>query len=64
MASQKQKGGKKNRKHGRNKKQCELYRNQQTREKNKARRLKKHLSRHPGDIGAEAILKDLPKVKV
>jgi len=43
------KGGKKNRKHGRNKKWCTLYEKLGTRQKNKAKRLARHLLRHPFD---------------
>lgn len=52
MASTKQKAGKKNRKHGRNKLFCERYRREGRREKNKAIRLRKHLRRHPRDTVA------------
>lgn len=41
--------GKKNRKHGRNKKWCEAYRLRGQREKNKAKRLAKHRKAHPND---------------
>jgi hypothetical protein len=43
------KGGKKNRKVGRNAKWCERYRLSNRRERNKLKRLNKHLARHPGD---------------
>lgn len=42
-------GGKKGRKIGRNKKSCELYRAQHRRERNKIRKIKKYLKRHPND---------------
>lgn len=42
-------GGKKNRKHGRNQKWCDRYRATGQREKNKAKRLIKHLKVHPSD---------------
>jgi hypothetical protein len=53
------KGGKKNRKYGRNARRCEIYRSTHQRERNKVVRLKKHLSRFPGDVLAEAKLADL-----
>lgn len=55
--------GKKGRKMGRNLVWCANYRNQQTREKNKARKIAKHLKIHPGDTDALKVLKTLPKVK-
>lgn len=45
MAEQARKRGKKNRKHGRNKKSCEQYRKTGQREKNKARKHARHLKR-------------------
>jgi len=42
-------GGKKNRKHGRNKVWCQAYRARGQREKNKAVRLYKHFARHSID---------------
>lgn len=47
-AGGKQKSG--NRKHGRNKTKCERYRACKTREKNKVRKLSKHIKRHPNDL--------------
>ena len=44
----KTKGG--NKKHGRDKTQCERYRAAGIREKNKARKHRKHIKRHPNDI--------------
>lgn len=44
------KRGKKNRKHGRNKRWCELYRQRGQRELNKARRQARHAKRHPNDV--------------
>lgn len=52
MAGIKAKGGKKNRKHGRNKKSCERYRLEGRAGKNKTRRLKRHAKRHPNDSQA------------
>ena len=43
------KKGKKNRKFDRNRIWCQAYKNRGQREKNKLRRLNKHLNRHPGD---------------
>ncbi len=48
--------GKKNRKWDRNRVWCEAYRRRGQREKNKAKKLRKHLSRHPDDkIAAQAL---------
>ena len=52
--------GKKNRKHGRNKESCNLYRQQNRRERNKALRLARHLRHHPTDNTAAAALRGLP----
>lgn len=43
------KGGKKNRKHGRNRVRCLAYASRRQREKNKVRRLRKLFRRHPND---------------
>ena len=48
MASKKIAGGK-NRKHGRNKIWCDAYRKRGQREKNKAKKVLKHLAQHPND---------------
>ena len=48
-APQKAKKTKKQRKHRRNVLTCARYRNQGRREKNKLKRLRKHIARHPGD---------------
>lgn len=48
----KAKGGKKQRKHGRNALSCKQYTITHRREHNKIRRLKKHLIRFPDDAGA------------
>jgi len=47
---------KKNRKHGRNKVWCEVYRREGRREKNKCKRLRKHIVRHPNDNVARHLL--------
>ena len=49
MADSVTKKGKKHRKHGRNKVKCSNYRSKGRREANKAKKLKKHLKRHPND---------------
>jgi hypothetical protein len=46
----KQKGGKKNRKFGRDKIKCERYRRERRREKNKVKKVCKHLKKHPNDF--------------
>lgn len=46
---EKAKGGKKNRKVGRNKKWCESYRARHQREKNKVVKLDRHIQTHPAD---------------
>lgn len=46
MAKAKAKGGKKNRKYGRNKKWCERYRAEGRREKNKAAKQARHRKRY------------------
>ena len=51
--------GKKNRKHDRNERWCENYRARQQRERNKARRLSKHLKKYPGDGVARVCLSKL-----
>jgi len=48
----KAKGGKKNRKIGRNEKWCEAYRARHQRERNKVVKLRRHLKKHPGDVVA------------
>lgn len=44
------KGGKKNRKWGGNKTACERYRLDGRQEKNRERRIKRHLKQHPNDL--------------
>lgn len=57
MAEVSRKKGRKNRKHGRNSVFCKVYKLSHRRERNKAKRLNKHLSRHPGDRCAVQALK-------
>jgi len=56
MANFIKRGGKKNRKHGRNKDWCQAYLARGQREKSKAVRLHKHFARHPTDLCAVAAL--------
>lgn len=51
MAGNKAKGGKKNRKFGRNKASCERYRKEGRREKNKARKQARHQRRMARQTG-------------
>lgn len=44
------KGGKKNRKWASNKEVCTRYRAEGRQEKNRARRIKRHLKQHPNDL--------------
>lgn len=53
------KKGKKNRKHDRNRKWCESYRARGQREKNKVKKLLKHLNRFPDDLAAKRVLANL-----
>jgi hypothetical protein len=53
---------KKSRKHGRNKIVCAAYRTSQRREFNKARRIIRHLRRHPTNLTALTALKRLDGV--
>lgn len=50
------KKGKKNRQFGRNKPFCKLYREMGTQEKNRKRRILRHLKRFPEDIQARRAL--------
>lgn len=50
---------KKSRKHGRDKLRCAAYRTAQRREFNKARRLIKHMRKHPNTKGAAEALERL-----
>jgi hypothetical protein len=59
---QKAKGSKKNRKYGRNKKQCEVYRNENKREKNKVKRLLRHLKKYPSDVATISHLERIRKI--
>lgn len=49
-------GGKKNRKHGRNKKFCERYFKEGRRESNKGRKLIRHIKKFPNDQEAVRVL--------
>lgn len=62
MAKQKKQAkGKKNRKHGRNESYCAAYASNRRRDRNKLRRLNKHLRRFPGDGCAhEAVARIAP----
>jgi hypothetical protein len=53
------KGGKKNRKWGRNKIKCQRYALERRGEKNKVKKLKKHLRHHPEDVQAKSRLTKL-----
>lgn len=53
------KGGKKNRKFKRNKDKCAIYAREGRREKNKAKKLAKHLRRHGTDVQAKHCLNNL-----
>lgn len=60
----KKKAGGKNKKHGRNKVQCAAYKARGQREKNKAKKMAKHIAAHPGDSAAAHKIKNLrPRVK-
>jgi hypothetical protein len=49
---EKYKGGKKHRKIGRTQKYCDYYRQAGLQEKNRIRRIKRHLRKHPEDAAA------------
>jgi len=49
----------KNRKYGRNKAKCARYRDLGKRVKNVARRIKRHLKKHPEDLQSQAALDTL-----
>lgn len=51
------KEGKKNRKYGRNKKKCEVYKKAHKHEKSHIRRLLRHLERFPEDEQAKVALR-------
>ena len=57
--AQKAKGGKKQRKHGRNKSACEIYAREDRATKNQIIRLRKRVESHPQDKVAELALKRL-----
>ena len=50
------KKGKKTRKYDRNRKWCQSYRNRNQREKNKVKKLRRHLARYPDDKVAAKVL--------
>lgn len=50
------KKGKKTRKYDRNRKWCQSYRNRNQREKNKVKKLRRHLVRFPGDKVAAKVV--------
>jgi hypothetical protein len=52
----KKQAGNKNRKYGRNKVKCALYRSQHLHERNQVRRLRRHSKRYPADLQALHIL--------
>lgn len=54
--------GKGQRKAGRNKIPCQRYRNEMRQEKNKLRRLRRHLKRHPNDTPAVPVMEALRKM--
>ena len=51
---QKSSGG--NKKAGRNKDECALYRAKKTKERNQLKHVRKHLLMHPGDTRAEDVI--------
>jgi hypothetical protein len=59
MAGEKAKGGRKNRKYGRNVKFCQKYALENRRAKNKRKKLNRHIAKFPGDTQAKAALKSL-----
>lgn len=59
MADKSTKKGKKNRKYGRNGAYCQMYRLTNKRERNKLKKLKKHLEKFPDDKQAQKVIKDL-----
>ena len=52
------KSGKKNRKHGRAEDKCAAYKANGTREKNKVKKARKHLKRHPNDLVGREYVRD------
>ena len=59
---EKAKGGKKQRKYSRNKDYCTAYLNENKREKNKIKRIQRHMKRFPLDTGAMAHIERLRDV--
>lgn len=60
MAKKHSGGG--SRKIGRNKIKCELYRTRHTRERNKVRKIFKHIKRHPNNLQAKKRLEQLKEL--
>jgi hypothetical protein len=56
---QSKKGGKKK---GRNATYCNAYKLEQREAKNKLRRVRRHLRKHPGDVSAMQAMEDLGKI--
>lgn len=59
MAGEKAKGGRKNRKYGRNVDFCKKYALEGRRAKNKRKKINRHLKKHEGDTQAREALKAL-----
>lgn len=59
MGKVNRRGGKKGRKIGRNLTKCAWYRNSKRREKNKIKKIKKHLKRHSQDFMSAKRLTEL-----
>lgn len=57
MGGLKAKKGKKNRKFGNNKVYCTRYKNEGRQEKNRIRRIKRHIKKQPNDLVAQEVLK-------
>ena len=55
MAGQKASAGKKGRKHGRNAKRCEVYKNEGRRDRNKLLRLKRYVARNARYVALKAM---------
>ncbi|MBI2039919.1 hypothetical protein HYT18_02505 [Candidatus Microgenomates bacterium] len=55
-------GGRKGRKIGRNKAKCERYRLSHRREKNKIRKILKHLKKHPNNTAALRRIEELKRI--
>lgn len=59
MSFQRKKGKKGSKKYGRNKIKCERYSREKRREKNKIRKIRKHLRTHPRNKVAQKRLNEL-----